>query len=173
MVNKCLECSAKFHCCINGFAFVGIQDAKKIKKIIGKDYGEFLDYSKLSKHVLNLLKNGDPSLESTLRFSLVNNDKILRIKKKDGKCFFLENGKCTIYEVRPKICRIYPYWCIKLINGRVKVIKHSPDSICLIRNLDVVTKDEETNIKKIFNEIFKEAKHYKKNITNFVKNNNL
>ena len=147
MVNKCLECSTKFHCCINGFAFVGIQDAKKIKKIIGKDYKEFLDYSKLSKPALNLLKKGDPSLESTLRFSLINNDKILRIKKKDGKCFFLKNGKCTIYEIRPKICRIYPHWCIKLINGKIKVIEHDPDSLCLIRNLDTVTKDEETNIK--------------------------
>ncbi len=26
-----------------------------------------------------------------------------------GSCFFLENGRCRIYDGRPMICRIYPY----------------------------------------------------------------
>ena len=26
-----------------------------------------------------------------------------------GKCFFLENNRCTIYEIRPIICRFYPF----------------------------------------------------------------
>jgi len=26
-----------------------------------------------------------------------------------GSCYFLENGRCKIYEKRPQICRIYPY----------------------------------------------------------------
>ena len=30
-------------------------------------------------------------------------------KSKDGKCFFLENNRCTIYSVRPLICRFYPF----------------------------------------------------------------
>ncbi len=171
MLKKCLVCSDKIHCCINGFAFVGINDAKKIRKFIGTDYDFFLDFSKLSKRILKLLKDDDPCLEGTLRFSLIKNDKILRIKQKDGKCVFLKNNKCEIYEVRPKICRIYPYWCIKLINGGVKVIEHDPNSLCAICNLNNLTKDEEKNIKKLFNDILKEAKYYKKNITGFVKNN--
>ena len=102
-----------------------------------------------------------------------NNNRILRIKKKDGKCFFLENGKCTIYKIRPKICRIYPYWCVKLINGRVKLIEHDSDTLCLVRNLNTITKEEEIKIRKLFNEILKEAEYYKKNVINFVKTNNL
>jgi len=27
----------------------------------------------------------------------------------DGKCVFLKNDRCTIYEVRPLICRFYPF----------------------------------------------------------------
>ena len=171
MLKKCLGCSDKFHCCINGFAFVGINDAKKIRKFIGTDYDFFLDFSKLSKRILKLLKDDDPCLEGTLRFSLIKNDKILRIKKKDGKCTFFKNNKCKIYEVRPKICRIYPYWCIKLINGRIKVIEHDLYCSCTICDLDNITNDKEKNIKKIFNDILKEAEYYKKNINNFVNNN--
>ena len=28
-------------------------------------------------------------------------------RKQDGGCFYLESGKCTIYEKRPKACRIF------------------------------------------------------------------
>ena len=30
-------------------------------------------------------------------------------KREDGKCVFLENDRCTIYSVRPLICRFYPF----------------------------------------------------------------
>jgi Fe-S-cluster containining protein len=30
-------------------------------------------------------------------------------KTKDGKCIFLKNNRCTIYSVRPLICRFYPF----------------------------------------------------------------
>ena len=30
-------------------------------------------------------------------------------KREDGKCVFLENDRCTIYQVRPLICRYYPF----------------------------------------------------------------
>ena len=30
-------------------------------------------------------------------------------KREDGKCVFLENNHCTIYAVRPLICRFYPF----------------------------------------------------------------
>jgi Fe-S-cluster containining protein len=31
-------------------------------------------------------------------------------KKPDGDCKFLANGRCTIYESRPFICRTYPFY---------------------------------------------------------------
>ena len=32
------------------------------------------------------------------------------IEKPNKDCVFLENGGCSIYEVRPTQCRTYPYW---------------------------------------------------------------
>jgi len=31
-------------------------------------------------------------------------------KKPDGDCIFLEGGRCAIYDVRPWICRTYPFY---------------------------------------------------------------
>ncbi len=31
-------------------------------------------------------------------------------KKQGNDCIFLENGKCTIYAVRPMQCRTWPFW---------------------------------------------------------------
>ena len=30
-------------------------------------------------------------------------------KRKNGKCIFLENNRCSIYSLRPLICRFYPF----------------------------------------------------------------
>ena len=34
---------------------------------------------------------------------------IYEMKKVEGDCIFLKNNKCTIYAVRPLICRFYPF----------------------------------------------------------------
>lgn len=34
---------------------------------------------------------------------------IRTVKDKVGSCWFLERGRCTVYEFRPRVCRIYPY----------------------------------------------------------------
>jgi Fe-S-cluster containining protein len=33
----------------------------------------------------------------------------MRKTGEDGKCIFLENNRCTIYPLRPLICRFYPF----------------------------------------------------------------
>ncbi len=32
-----------------------------------------------------------------------------KLKKRNGKCFFLDGKACKIYQVRPLICRFYPF----------------------------------------------------------------
>lgn len=173
MTNKCLQCSAKYHCCKNGFAFVGLDDAKRIKETTGKEYDEFLDYSPLSQSVLNLLNKGDPVLENSLRATLVDKEnKLLRLKQNGRECIFLKNGECSIYENRPKICKLYPYWCVRLLDNTLKVIDHD-HSVCLVRNSQVLTETDETKMKVIFREILDEAQDYKENIGKFVKENKL
>ncbi|MCW4025492.1 MAG: YkgJ family cysteine cluster protein [Candidatus Bathyarchaeota archaeon] len=34
---------------------------------------------------------------------------IYEMKKTAGKCIFLKNNQCTVYELRPLICRFYPF----------------------------------------------------------------
>ena len=34
---------------------------------------------------------------------------IYEMKKIEGKCIFLKDNQCTIYELRPLICRFYPF----------------------------------------------------------------
>jgi hypothetical protein len=42
-----------------------------------------------------------------------------RMKKtKDGKCVFLKDNLCSIYEVRPLICRFYPFQLKSLRTNR-------------------------------------------------------
>jgi Fe-S-cluster containining protein len=181
----CKVCKKDVHCCIfkkdTGFTYVGIKDAEKIKKRIKKDYSYFLDYSPLPKKILTALKNDDPVLEGSLRFSQLDKEKrILRLKtKKDGRCIFLnDNGRCDIYSIRPNICKIFPFWAIRLTNGKLKVIEHDIAPRCLIiKSLNKKDKDIEkalpkkeiSRIKKIAKDIVKEKTKYKKDIRCFAK----
>ena len=180
----CGICRKDVHCCIfekGGFTFITPKDAKNIKKKICKDYNYFVDYSPLPKKVVNILKNCDPVLEGKLRHSqLDRQEKILRLKtQKDGRCIFLgDDGKCVIYSIRPNICRIFPFWCIRLDNGKIKVIAHDIDPKCkaiisIAKNEEdiekVLSKSEMIKIKKLFKNIEKESDSYKKQIERFVK----
>lgn len=182
--NACKKCIREEHCCIfnddSEFAFAGIKSAKNIKRHIKKDYSYFLNYSPLSKKAINDLKYDDPSLEGRLRYFQLDNKRILRLKtQKNKRCIFLEkSGRCSIYNIRPNICRIYPFWAIKLINGKFKVIKHDSDTSCnAIRSImkqgkdieKVLSPKEISEIKKVMKNIEKEDIFYRKNIKKFVK----
>lgn len=39
-------------------------------------------------------------------------------KTEDGKCLFLKENSCSIYQIRPLICRFYPFELKNLRNGR-------------------------------------------------------
>ena len=34
----------------------------------------------------------------------------LEMEKTEGKCIFLKNGRCKIYDFRPLLCRCFPFW---------------------------------------------------------------
>jgi len=40
----------------------------------------------------------------------------------DGKCVFLENNRCTIYPLRPLICRFYPFELKRVRSGKHKFL---------------------------------------------------
>jgi len=171
-MGKCTRCGSD--CCIFkdnlGFAFIGIGDARKIKKAIKWDYCYFLDFSPLKKKTVAALRTCDPSLEGALRFSqLDNKGRILRLKTRRGaRCIFLnESNGCDIYSHRPNVCRIYPFWAIRLISNRIKVIEHDPLPICQIiaEAADAVkslSRTEILKIKRVFKSIEKENSLYQK-----------
>lgn len=183
----CKNCSNETHCCIfnhdAGFTFVSVNDAYKIAKDTGKNFGEFLDYSTLSKKSLDALKRDDEMYEGALRLSLLDShNRILRLKKKeDGKCVFLsDKGKCTIYGARPNVCRIYPFWAMRLLSGEIKVLSHDitprcPIVVSLVKNAHdrdvekLLSSSQIKSIKETFSIIEKEAEEYKRDITSFVK----
>jgi Fe-S-cluster containining protein len=182
--NYCKRCRKEVHCCIfkkGGFTFVSPKRAKEIQRKIKKEYNYFLDYSPLSKKMIGILKKSDPALEGRMRYSqLDRKNRILRLKTgQEGRCIFLGlNGKCEIYGLRPNICRIFPFWGIKLTDGRIKVIAHDIDSQCLaIKSLakknegleKALPRHEMIKIRKIFRDIEKEAGSYQKQIKRFVK----
>ena len=46
----------------------------------------------------------------------------MKKKKEYGTCFFLENNLCTIYPLRPLICRFYPFELKPAHKGKYKFL---------------------------------------------------
>lgn len=92
--NKCEECGGK--CCIgDGYVFLDVDEIEKIASFLHLSLDEFgMQY---------LRKVGN-------RYALVE------LPDKE-ECVFLDsNNKCSIYELRPKNCRTFPFWDIFKIN---------------------------------------------------------
>ncbi len=68
-----------YKCCIKTEMLLSINDVEKIKSLGFKE-----DYF------------------------LIKRNGWLKLKNKHGKCIFLKNGKCIIYNFRPLGCRLYP-----------------------------------------------------------------
>lgn len=52
---------------------------------------------------------------------------VRRLRNVGGKCFFLKNNECTIYEFRPEGCRIYPL----VLNDEGEVVV---DDLCPLKD---------------------------------------
>lgn len=64
-------------------------------------------------------------------FQPINND-AYNIVSNQGVCPFYKNG-CTIYDIRPSDCRLFPY-DIKVIDNRYYLVKY--DLSCGSKNVD-------------------------------------
>jgi Fe-S-cluster containining protein len=83
------------------------------------------DTKEKNRHVLLLRTEADQIAKATLqpifKFAVKIKDQTpysYEMKKReDGKCVFLENDRCTIYSLRPLICRFYPFE-LKVLHNR-------------------------------------------------------
>jgi len=61
-----------------------------------------------------------------------------KMKKRGGVCVFLKNGACTIYEHRPLVCRLYPFFVRKTRAGIAFEIHDDCPGIGLGRKLQEI-----------------------------------
>ncbi len=74
-----------------------------------------------------------------------------RLKNKGGQCFFLEEGRCRIYECRPQGCRMYP-----LIYD-VDLHKFVFDSVCPHSAEFKTTREDKDSLKHLIRKLEREA----------------
>lgn len=58
-----------------------------------------------------------------------------KMKKRGGVCIFLKDGACTIYNIRPTMCRLYPFLVQKTSEGIIFEISDECPGIGLGRKL--------------------------------------
>ncbi len=87
------ECQGSGNCCVSrgSYGFVYLSD---------KDLKRFSNYFNLS---IDSFKS---------KFCQITDGFIHLSEKKsfNGKCIFLKNNRCTVYESRPSQCRTWPFW---------------------------------------------------------------
>ncbi len=76
------------------------------------------DTTEKTRHILLLTEEAEKIAEATKQpaaeFAVEISGKApyafeMRKKMEDGKCVFLADNRCTIYSLRPLICRFYPF----------------------------------------------------------------
>ena len=104
----CKECPASGNCCSrakpNGEVDSPVllpKDAEKIEGLTGEKADSF-----------SLVRN---DLSDTLRF----------LKTGTKGCYFHQNGKCGIYQMRPLDCRLFPLDVIETPDGRIALIAYT------------------------------------------------
>ncbi|MFW6134386.1 MAG: YkgJ family cysteine cluster protein [Elusimicrobiota bacterium] len=87
---KCLKCG---NCCrTEGYVFISETEAENIADHIGENYKTFT-----KKYHRRIRLSGGY----------------------DKKCIFLnQDNKCSIYKVRPKQCRSFPFWLENIKNNK-------------------------------------------------------
>jgi Fe-S-cluster containining protein len=130
----CFSCTAK--CCKHYDVFIDHEDVKTLEKIRG-------DWSFLKK--VEYKKN----FGYVPKFKLWENDErkywVLCLSNGvDRVCTFLVNDLCTVYENRPYICKIYPFYYDK---QKVKEMKN----ICPVKW--IVDDSKKQEVQKNYNEL--------------------
>ncbi len=99
----CLKCGA---CCTeiekdSNIVMVTRNEVKRISKISNKVFDE------IAEPYPGRITSGD----KTFTFGWA-------LRRKEGRCIFLNNNRCEVYLARPWICRTYPFM---IVDGRVCV----------------------------------------------------
>ena len=165
--NFCKRCEA--NCCKNWTIFVTISDVNRICKHTGLKPGDFSEFSKIPEwERIKYSSKGRNHI-----YGFLQDERILQLKKKGEKCIFLKEKMCSVYPVRPMICRLYPYWFRKE-GGNLKIVTCiGYENVCIIPEevLKIYKKRKEKMLLLIASKYYKEIKEYKKEVLTFVAQN--
>lgn len=123
--NLCKKCvNAKATCCSNlevDSPMILPNEAKEIAKATNLEiryFANFIDFSEIYK---------DNSLKSLYQMKRQN---------KSNSCYFYKNCKCSIYNIRPIDCRIFPYDIKLEKEGNYYLVYYLSDN-CAIKNISL------------------------------------
>jgi len=103
---------------------IGISEAIKIHNETGLKYSEFCNYVTLGKE----------QFEDAFQKLLPNGKAIAMKKNTKGSCYFFAENGCTIPQLRPNICRVFPIWYDQeLYNANHTITLFIEERDCLIR----------------------------------------
>lgn len=104
---QCGECCTRYTICVTH------KDVFRIAKTYGSDPHNFLDYTVPDESVEESFKNIPRFIgEKKKKWILC-----LKENEKNDHCYFYDSGPCSIYPVRPFICRAFPFLWQSKKNG--------------------------------------------------------
>ncbi|NHI92921.1 MAG: hypothetical protein EAX96_10505 [Candidatus Lokiarchaeota archaeon] len=124
--NYCYICSSSgIDCCNTPHQIIiSINEAIKMHKETGLNYSEFVAFVNL----------GIVQYEDAFK-DLLPNGKALAMKRcLKGSCYFCTDNGCTISQIRPIICRVFPVWYDQdIYKSNNSLILFIEERDCLIR----------------------------------------
>ncbi len=118
---RCHHC---LHCCTDVICLPTPYDVIRIVRETGENPYRFLEFLQPDE-VTGVAKN-DPT------WLRVGKERYMMALRRDTKCFFLDmrTRRCRIYEVRPILCRLYPFKLHETRDGAFKAFTLHSDVDC-------------------------------------------
>lgn len=175
----CSECAkgklSCIDCCTSPFTekdpgfWLTLVDIARIVKKTGLNLDEFCKIVDFSDDEGG---EDDGSVDEKYGEMVFFGDKVI-LMKGNRKCSFLKENGCSIFDIRPKMCRIFPFW-FKEKDGRIKITleeEKTEEDECLLTKenggrdmlhlLELMGETEES-MKKCIKEFIEEMKLHSK-----------
>lgn len=163
-------------CCTSPFTekdpgfWLTFSDIARIVKKTGLDPSKFCRITELEEG-----DDDDEDADEEYAELVYNGDEVILMNEKNKKCFFLGERGCKIFNERPFMCRIYPFWFGEK-NGKIKIQVLHEDNIkeddCYLTKSNYKNYDQEfllghmgetrESFKKLCAEYIKEMKLHNK-----------
>jgi len=125
--------------CCSDEIFATVHDILRIAKKTGCDIDTIAKFKKPKKDLYELWSDNED-----LKGFMIDK-KLLIIPGKDGECKFLGENGCEIFDFRPGVCRMFPFWFDEDKNGnisiRIDLSESYEDDWCLICKHNFYEKD--------------------------------